>query len=1398
MIKKTEFRPAAIMMLVCLITAAFFLVGSGGFAFAPRQQAEAEYQRGVKLAGERQFQTAISAYTRAIQLDGSVAKYYYARANSKRSLGFYKDAIQDYDRAIEIDPRYVSAFVNRGIAKYESNDHNGSISDYTRALSLDPSSVKCYKNRALSRQALGDLAGAAADMETYLKSVPDDAEVRNALALLKKKLPAAPPPPVSATEAAKELWVKALALTKAKDFAGAVEAYTKAIGFTPNNATLYYNRGNNKRELKDYPGALSDYDKAVSLDPANPSIYLNRGYVKELMGDLEGAEADYLTCLDRNPDSDGPKQGLARVAQAKSFEQKIKDAEKALETARTQENQVPPADFKDFVFPKKTTLAANPMNSGSWTLADSLWKKTKSGTGDVRLDLPPADCPPPLNLLTVTQAQYTGAVSMAMEGMRVVFGPMSEAETKNFEAKWAPMFDFPFQAAIHYLNELNPLLAKFLAVRAALAQATADFDALMGESTIAAGLEDGDSVAEAMAAAGLLKTKILMLEARLAKTAEEIRLLGDPPNPVEEKGRRRKAHKDAVEEAEKIAKKTGVPASKPAGGASEPRPGDKLVRWELADTQVMSRDGGTAVRAGGMFIATFPEGTGQARKIVTLQWPAPPPTLVPGEKIPCPATFLNSLNPRKNIVLHTGFAFKKGFAADYQPDVEPYSLDEEETQNYYEAPTDGEYDSDYRGRICAFTVSNEYFHVSCIYRGVFAGGQAEAPAGARSTGDEKADKLAFYRANIAYFQDRLVSLNQQRSQALPQNRDAIDWQIMCVQADLQAEQDKIEMLETGEWVRTRTAFDDFCLNRMIQIGQEEARESAGRTRLILNGPRLVALLPETERHTAQAELSALMTKALGSGDFSRVRQQTDAIAARVQGYWGREAKKSLNDAWWADLKLGIARGLKTGADVSLMLASFGAASPSPFVSAGNLIYSAYLGSTGYVDGGPAQGVREALAALHPVLMTGIKAYDGYNQTVLDHSTGKPLIDPKTGQPVKAGIAGALWEGGKVALAAFSIQKIVPWIAKKMGIGGAVPSGEKWPTVEAQIREAQFQSALAQGRMNVRLFAQRQARLNQARASKASAEEIAALNRQAEEAAMLIKLSYASKAHLNQLAAGGERELLRGYLQHEQNFMGRVFTSFRNRMRNDGWSDQTYQSYSNSASRGRAGMDVDYGVGNPERYLRDENGRIQPNPEYYNWLRGITQKGVRRSTYDFERAGQRHLDDAFAEVVGQGRSTRESFVNFTTPGHSEAYADRAWIGAGSRPTACFESVDPRWVQQAADVTMFKVNGLPGGHPSLPHYIDLQEKCRTLVKDINTKLAGINPANPHVVGADSPLGAANRAVQDHILRVRDIMNDFANNRIGPIEAERALADVTGGEGLPGVVREFGDIMVGLTRR
>jgi tetratricopeptide (TPR) repeat protein len=51
------------------------------------------------------------------------------------------------------------------------------------------------------------------------------------------------------------------------DFAGALECYTEAIKWNPENPDLWYNKGNALLGLKQYDDALEAYDTATRLDP---------------------------------------------------------------------------------------------------------------------------------------------------------------------------------------------------------------------------------------------------------------------------------------------------------------------------------------------------------------------------------------------------------------------------------------------------------------------------------------------------------------------------------------------------------------------------------------------------------------------------------------------------------------------------------------------------------------------------------------------------------------------------------------------------------------------------------------------------------------------------------------------------------------------------------------------------------------------------------------------------------------------------------------------------------------------------------------------------------------------------------------------------------------------------
>jgi hypothetical protein len=144
----------------------------------------------------------------------------------------------------------------------------------------------------------------------------------------------------------------------------------------------------------------------------------------------------------------------------------------------------------------------------------------------------PTEIYPFLDIHNLTSTQWTGAVSAAMEAVRLVEGPMSQEQKKKFEGKWAPMFAFPCPKAVEYLNKLNPLLGQYLAIRAVMVQTGIEFDAAWKEATTAAAMHFEAGIAEAMEIAAHRKRLLQALSMQMELVVKKVKDLGDPPDPT--------------------------------------------------------------------------------------------------------------------------------------------------------------------------------------------------------------------------------------------------------------------------------------------------------------------------------------------------------------------------------------------------------------------------------------------------------------------------------------------------------------------------------------------------------------------------------------------------------------------------------------------------------------------------------------------------------------------------------------------------------------------------------------------------------------------------------------------------------------------------------------------------
>lgn len=116
-----------------------------------------------------QFQQAVIAYDRAIDLEPHNPELYNKRGIAKASLKNYPGAIFDYTMALSNDPNFYKAYINRGALREYINDFPRAVEDYTQAIRLKPYSQVAYKNRAELYSLLGNHAAALQDRATVIQ-----------------------------------------------------------------------------------------------------------------------------------------------------------------------------------------------------------------------------------------------------------------------------------------------------------------------------------------------------------------------------------------------------------------------------------------------------------------------------------------------------------------------------------------------------------------------------------------------------------------------------------------------------------------------------------------------------------------------------------------------------------------------------------------------------------------------------------------------------------------------------------------------------------------------------------------------------------------------------------------------------------------------------------------------------------------------------------------------------------------------------------------------------------------------------------------------------------------------------------------------------------------------------
>ncbi len=182
---------------------------------------------GRHYVAQHDYDLAINALTRAIELEPDNAHTYCRRGAARAKKEEYDEALRDFDRAIRLDFSYAGAYNNRALTYYRLGMFKESLADYNRAIELSPDVGLFYADRGLLHHHRGEYDEAIAD-------------------------------------------------------------YTRAIDLDPTDTEALNNRGETYAHLGEYDKALADFDEALDIDPGHIQACANRALVMSLMGQRKG------------------------------------------------------------------------------------------------------------------------------------------------------------------------------------------------------------------------------------------------------------------------------------------------------------------------------------------------------------------------------------------------------------------------------------------------------------------------------------------------------------------------------------------------------------------------------------------------------------------------------------------------------------------------------------------------------------------------------------------------------------------------------------------------------------------------------------------------------------------------------------------------------------------------------------------------------------------------------------------------------------------------------------------------------------------------------------------------------------------------------------------------------
>lgn len=214
------------------------------------------------------------------EMSQSFSRSYQAVGITYQDEKNYDKAMEAFSKAIELDSKNAHAYASRGYLHRDIEKYEDGLRDLNEALSIgfadDLLTAEVLASRGEIQVKLKNYDKAFQDLDRAINTWPKDSDI----------------------------WVKrGYAYYQIKKYEKAVKDLNIAIGLNKQNSGAYFWRGVTFHDLGKYDMALEDFNAAIEALPTYDWYYYRRGLTHSKIGNTTQAETDFRKVIDVTLDS---------------------------------------------------------------------------------------------------------------------------------------------------------------------------------------------------------------------------------------------------------------------------------------------------------------------------------------------------------------------------------------------------------------------------------------------------------------------------------------------------------------------------------------------------------------------------------------------------------------------------------------------------------------------------------------------------------------------------------------------------------------------------------------------------------------------------------------------------------------------------------------------------------------------------------------------------------------------------------------------------------------------------------------------------------------------------------------------------------------------------------------